>query len=323
MDEINLILENYNIEVNKLSILDKGYASKKWKVDSCDNFSYIIKKINKQNIERMKFILNVQDKLQNYSPKIIRTNNSNLFYSYNDNVYYMYKYVEARPVILNLQKLNEIGIFLSILHTNMKNIKIKKSSFIKIKNNRERLNYLLEYYIKNEYRDLIDIINYKINVLNNIQITDVNFDNLNEQIIHGDFYIDNILFDGKNYTMIDFDQCCHFYKEYEILRAMFMLCLDRGVNKKNILKNMKNFINGYYVNSVINSPIDAFNLYLYIQANSLSGLNIDEKDDDDRRKFAVKRYKILRFLYENKYEILSILGGSNDEKANTSFSSSL
>jgi len=322
MEDVNVILKNYNIKDIKIEILNKGYASQKWKIYDEENNIYILKQINKQNLERLKFILNVQSELNKYSPKIISTKDDLLYCTSGNNIYYLYKYIDANSVDINNKTLNEIGEFLFILHEKMKKIEMKKNTFLNVEDNIHVLNEYLKYYIENNKKDYIDILKYKLSILEKLTITHINFNNLTEQIIHGDFYIDNILY-NKEYKIIDFDQCCHFYREYEVLRAMFMLSLTEDLNKKIILSNMKQFIRGYCNTSSLISPIDAYNLYLYVQANSLSSIKPIQSEDEQRKKFAKKRFKILKFLYENKKDIISILGGDNNEKADTSFSTSV
>lgn len=309
MIELEKILNNYDIKIKNVDSLEKGYSSKKWKIISDLNILYILKKIDKQTLERIKFVLNVESQLKDYSPEIIKTKNSLLYCFNGKDIYYMYKYLDGDKVNINLKTLEEIGSFLSNIHKQMSKLNEEKSIFLKLEDNYDILCEYLDYYVKNHDEEYIKILNYKIAILNKMKYNSINFKNLSEQIIHGDFYKDNILYNGDQYKIIDFDQCCYFYKEYEILRAMFMLCLNETKDRKTIFKNMKSFIKGYYKNGVINSPTDAYKLYLYIQANSLSSLKPEHRNNMEKNKFALKRYKILEFLNENGSEVIKILGG--------------
>ena len=55
--------------------------------------------------------------------------------------------------------------------------------------------------------------------------------------------------------------------------------------------------------------IDAYKLYLYIQANSISSLNPKDRNNKIKYDFAFKRHQILKILFEYKKEIIEILGG--------------
>ena len=309
MNELEKVLSNYNIKVKDIESFDKGYASKKWKIISDLDVLYILKKIDRQSLDRIKFILSVESQLKEYSPEIINTKEGVLYCLNDKEIYYMYKYLEAYKININLKTLEEIGLFLATLHKEMSKIKKEKSIFLKLEDNYDILSKYLDCYVKNNDEEYIKILGYKIAILKKIKYNNINFKNLSDQIVHGDFYKDNILYNGSQYKIIDFDQSCYFYKEYEILRAMFMLCLDEIEDKKIVFQNMKGFIKGYYKKGFINSPTDAYKLYLYIQANSLSSLDPKYRSNIEKNKFALKRYRILEFLNENDEEIIKILGG--------------
>ena len=305
MKEVNCVLKNYDLKINKINVLNKGYAYSKWELD---NYKYILKKIDNQDIDRLNFVLKVQSKLNDFTPEIIKTKYNNLFYQNHNSIYYLYKYLEGTVIHVNQSTLCEIGSFLADLHNNFKKIKLDESTFFRIEDNIDILKKYFKYYNEIGDKEYLQIIDLKLSILNNIKISDIDFNKLTYQIIHGDFYKNNILISNGKYKIIDFDQCCFFYKEYEVLRGMFMLSLKQNISKKQILNNMKQFITGYYQKNFISSPIDAYNLYLYIQANSLSCLSPKERLEEEKNKFAIKRHKILKFLYKNKIELLEILG---------------
>ena len=269
---------------------------------------YILKKIDRQTLERIRFILDVESHLKEYTPEIIKTKQGLLYCLNGKDIYYMYKYIDADNINLNLKTLEDVGLFLATLHNEMAKLNNKKSTFLKLEDNFDILCEYLDYYIETNNKEYAGILKYKIEILKKMVYNNINFEKLNEQIIHGDFYIDNILYNEGQYKIIDFDQCCYFYKEYEILRAMFMLCLNE-INEEEIFEKMRIFIKGYCKNGFIISPKDAYMLYLYIQANSLSSLKPEHRNDEEKNKFAQKRYKILKFLNENKTEVIKILGG--------------
>lgn len=308
MNDIEKVLKNYNINIKNIESLEKGYVSKKWGVLSDSNILYILKKIDKQDLERIKFILDVESQLKEYCPEIQRTKSGLVYCINNNDIYYMYKYIESDKININLKRLNELGFFLATLHKEMSKMNTEKNIFLKIEDNYDILCEYLDYYIKNNNEEYIKILNYKIAILKRLKYNNINLKKLSEQVVHGDFYKDNILYNKGQYKIIDFDQCCYFYKEYEILRGMFMLCLNEDT-KEHIFKKMRSFIAGYYKNGNINSAQDAYNLYLYIQANSLSSLKPGSENNNEKYKFAIKRYHILSFLNENEKDILQILEG--------------
>ena len=53
---------------------------------------------------------------------------------------------------------------------------------------------------------------------------------LSKQIVHGDFYLDNIIITGNTLKITDLDQVCIFYKMYEVIRGMMMIAYDENLN---------------------------------------------------------------------------------------------
>lgn len=298
------IIENYNINVKHIEKLNKGYATNKW-IITTNNKKYILKEENISK-ERLEFILYVVNNLKKLSPSIIKTKNSDLFVESNNKFYYLMQFINSKEIQnLDDKKLFfEIGKVLATLHKELKKLNEKQDSFIDYNDNTKILEQYLKDAKEEKYIEYIKIIEYKLSIINEINKTNINLKELENQVIHGDFYLDNILYNDK-FIIIDFDQTCTFYKEYEVLRAMMMICMRD--NRKETLNNMKIFIKGYLSDNQINSPKDAYNLYLYIQANSLSSLKKEHYNILTKREFAFKRFNILKFLYEEKDEIIKIL----------------
>jgi len=314
MKQIDDVLINYNLDILKIESLDKGYASSKWIIYTKDGNMYVLKQVNKQSIQRVDFILNVESSLGDFCPEIILTKEDMLYYVKDNDIYYICEYIDFVDYVLDEDRLEKIGYLLADLHKNLKTIKLDKNVFLKNENNYDDLLEYLKYYKDNELLEYVQIIEYKLNILNELKMENIDFNNLDEQIIHGDFYQDNVLCVGNQYKVIDFDQCCHFYREYEIMRAMFMLCVNTKNSIADILENMRNFVKGYLDNNYIKSPIDAYNLYLYVQANSLSSIRPGDNLNQLKHNFALKRFEILKILYENKNKIIEILGDKNMRK---------
>lgn len=318
------ILEKYNFKYKSIVELNKGYASKKWIVTDQNNNKYVLKEITKQKIERLDFILNVQSCLMDYAPTIIENKENRLFCCYEDYFYYLSEFIDGTTTIDSNNHYFEIGQFLSKLHLRLKSINgVEKQEFLKIENNEDKIKDLLDFYKLQKNSLYEEILNYKHKILKYINEQKINYNLLEYQIVHGDFYIDNILLCNNSFKIIDFDQSCYFYKEYEILRGMFMICLNIELPVNDIFKHMKEFISGYTDANCINSPIDAYNLYLYIQANSLSGLRMNEYKFNEKIQFAIKKYNILKFLFENKDVIVDMLGENSNEKTYSSFSNTI
>ena len=308
MEEIKFLLKYYDLKIGNFNQLDKGYASRKWIISDINGKKYILKEIVKQSTDRVEAILLIQSKLEEFSPKIIKTKNNDLYFQFRERKYYLCEFINSKKLDLTM-KLQDLGYFLASLHKQMSLVKNIHTTFLKVEHNISVLNDFLKYHQSNNNIEYVEIIKYKLSILEKIKFSEINFNNLTKQIIHGDFYTDNILYTGTSYKILDFDQCCEFYKEYEILRGMFIICNNcTSFSESNIIL-MRQFIKGYYMIDKIKSPIDAYNLYLYIQANSLSSIKPEDFGKEEKMRFARKRYAILKSLVENKEIILKILKG--------------
>lgn len=308
---LDIINNIYKLTFYKIKKLNKGYACEKWLVYLNKKEKYILKKVNNQNKQRVLFFLSVQASLKTLSVPVIKTKTNEYFFEHNNNLYYLCLYIS------NYKKKNsmhDLGTLLGITHKKMAKIILPDSRFLLVKNNENKLKEYLEYYKQKKEQKYVDFLNYKINILNAFK-SNIDFTRLSEQIIHGDFYFDNVLWANNRTYLIDFDQSCVFYKEYEVMRAMVLNSTQLSNVREIVFKHMDDFIKAYLKNNLIKSPIDAYNIYLYVQANSLSCLNPDNYNDETKKEFANKRYILLRFLYENKREIIEILKGNYYEKA--------
>ena len=289
-------MKNYKINVKNICEFKKGFSSKKWLIIDHAKNKYILKKIDYLKYNNILFALDIQNKINNIAPKIIETKNNCLFYIENENLFYLTEYLENDEYIIDAYKL---GYFLGMLHIQLSKIKYDREiNFIKCIDNSNKIENLFnnctDKYIKK-------ILQYKKKILS-INELDYDLSKLSLQIIHGDFYIDNIIFSNNEIKIVDFDQCCTFYSEYEVLRGFFISLYKESQQDEN-LNLLKKYITGYkcFVKHI--NGDNTYKLYLSILANSLSGI-CGKKID---LNFATKRYEILKFLVCNKKQIIDIL----------------
>ena len=243
------------------------------------------------------FALETQNKINKLTPKIIRDCCGDLCYVNNEDIIYLTEFISNNK---HSYTASEIGKILGNLHKSLFELEFdRRIDFIQYVDNTARIELLIQ---KTKNKLLKEILQYKQNVLNNFNF-DIDFSKLNYQIIHGDFYKENLIYYKGMTKIIDFDQCCTFYREYEILRGFFMSLYSSTYCDKKNLSLFKDYIYSY---KKINSKIDAINtykLYMYILANSISGMGFPRLDIP----FAKKRYEILKFLINNKNNLLEIL----------------
>lgn len=295
---VEYVLKTYNIKILRTKEVAKGYSSKKSIIFDDKNKGYLIKKLEKKLYNNFPFALEVQNKLKNETPKIVKTKNNKLFVSDSNCIFYI---TELFKTYKHDYTAYEIGEYLGYLHSIMEKIIFTdKVTFIKYENNLNIINNLLQ---KKQNERVIGILKYKKNILKKLRVDDIDFSKLKLQVIHGDFYIDNLIYTSSGLKIVDFDQCCTFYREYEMLRGFFISLYNSTKTKSENLGELINYIKGYKKNICNIDGINAYKLYLYIQANSLSGI-IGKTND---MNFAEKKYNILTFLVENNKEIVEII----------------
>jgi thiamine kinase-like enzyme len=131
-------------------------------------------------------------------------------------------------------------------------------------------------------------------------------DLLPKSIIHGDFYLDNLLFQDKKSIVIDFDQSCYFYSMYELFRVAMKVCYNENEDFNSNVDKIYELILGYnYYIKLNNSMLkDGLNLYLYMQLNDLYCLDPKDSYISNSKSYVIKRYNEVLWLIDNKEEIL-------------------
>lgn len=294
----NTVLKNYGISIDKIKEIKKGYSSKKWIISENKN-KYVVKVLSKEQYKNFPFALEIQNELMDYSSKILKTFDGKLCLSYGDSILYISEFLNSE---LHKFTSHELGLFLGCLHKKMSEIKYNRIvDYIEYNDNLSVINDLLCSNCSNEIKKTLEL---KKKILKSMKKEKIDFSKLNMQIIHGDYYDENILWVNGKCKIIDFDQCCVFYREYELLRGFFISIFDSNKKVSENIEELSHYISGYNEKIKYVDSINAYNLYLYIQANSLSGIKRNFQD----LYFANKKYKILVFLLENKEEIIKIIG---------------
>lgn len=328
----NKIIEDfYNISIIKKQSLSAGYICKKW-ILTTENSKYLLKRMDINELNRLKFINIIQNilSINNLSARIIFTTDNSTYFIYNNNYYVLYEYIDGTQ--LNKQKLSfqeqyELGYLLGNIHkilnsTEIQNIENYNTKCLNMSRpNIDRINDLICLHIKKGNKEAIMILKSKLKLLK-----EFNFENIkqaylkyNNKIVHGDFYLDNIIKTNK-LMCLDLDQTCIFPLQYEIYRAISMICYDENFDDLKILNNIENFLKGYKSVYHISDDylLEGLDLFNYISLNSLYCLGID-----DDISYAKYKFKMIQWLIENKDSIIDIIKGGNNEKTDSNFSYSI
>ena len=103
------VLKRYNIKfdgiVNKVNT---SHVSNVWKIINNSN-NYILKEYSLDNLERIQFLLNLNRRLYEYSPRIYKNKNDDFFVIYNNHIYVLYEF--EKGIHLKREEINEKQCF--------------------------------------------------------------------------------------------------------------------------------------------------------------------------------------------------------------------
>lgn len=315
---LNNILKEFNIQYIDIKRLNKGYVSRKWLIKDIYNNIFILKESCITNSERLNYICYIQEQLNSISPKIYSSHDKKHI-TINNKFYILYEYIEGKQ--LKTAQINkkigfEIGQFMGKLHNLMNNIKenglADKKNTIGLnlcKPNIVKMNHLINYY-KNHDTFYERILLYKLKFVKKMDYSKLmsKVENLlDKQIIHGDFYIDNIIFKNDQIYILDFDQAGIFYKLYELFRGMFFVCYDESKEENENIEKIKYFIKGYKTENNIENFDVAYEFYIYMLSNSLTCLDIKSSKNNNCRDFAIYRYNMLKWIISIKEVLIEFV----------------
>lgn len=336
---IENIIHKYGLKEFQFQQIFKGYTCNKWIIKS-DIHKYLLKEMNITKSKRVEFINLIQNNVSSYNlaPRIIDDMMGNNYVCYEDKIYVMYEFLEGHSLKkkdLSKKQIYDIGSFLGKMHKIMSNISLDESiqlfgnSLSMTTPNIDKINmYIREYSKMNcmmkveEKKRALKILNDKLLFLKDIKydrIKDI-FLKYNSSIVHGDFYLDNLLVTANGIMCVDFDQTCVFPIAYEIFRAISMICYEKSFNSIRILNNIKFFMEGYKSENYITNNLlkDGLELFIYITYNSLYCLK-----PGDNISYADYKYTMVNWLISNKQSVLESVMVNSYEKTNTGFSFSL
>ena len=328
----NRIIEDiYNISIIKKQLLSEGYACRKW-ILTTENGKYVLKQMNIKELNRLKFVNSIQKLLSdnNLTANIINTKDNCTHFIYDSNFYVLYQYIDGYHLDkhkLSIENQYELGCLLGNIHRvlNSSMIAAGENYNSRCLNMREpnidKITDLIILHKKNDNKEAVKLLKSKLRLLKKYNYEDIRylFFKYNDKIVHGDFYLDNII-KSDSLICLDLDQTCVFPLQYEIYRAMSMICYDGDFDDLKVLKNIKSFLKGYQsIYSIsVEDLIDGLEIFNYISLNSLYCLGVN-----DDISYAKYKLKMIKWVLKNRDSIIRIIQEVKDEKANSNFSFSL
>ncbi|MEO0127412.1 MAG: aminoglycoside phosphotransferase family protein [candidate division WOR-3 bacterium] len=238
--------------------------------------------------KRVQFIAESQNYIaQNtgYAPKIYKNKCNKLFSQNSTGSFILSEYIRAQNFTIS-DLLHELGTkvyyilgkFLGLIHSSYYQF-VSYCGYDKklvLNNSLSRIKDLIDYHkfhTKNEF--YIESLLYKYEeILRFPKDRFMQFNSLPRQVIHGDFYVNNLLFNENKeiIALIDYEQSCCFFRVYEIMRGFFYtLCADSFGG--SLQDKIESFICGYLesTNLCYTEITNAVELYYWIQLNDLYG----------------------------------------------------
>lgn len=307
--KLDNIIKKYIDDEYLINEINRGYSHKKWIIQS-NNTIIFLKSFNDISDNRIKFINYIQEQLKSYTPKVIKNKNHQTYTKQDNITYVAYEFLRGnlfKKSEMSYDILEKIGSFLGKIHKDLSQVKLPRYfteiNSLQIKDdNINKIKNLINHFDNCDDNDYYKILKYKVKILNKIPINNIikAKQNLTQQLVHGDFYLDNIIIENNIIKITDLDQVCVFYKMYEVIRGMMMIAFDENLNDFDNIDRIKTFISGYQKENNIEDLNASIDLYLYTLANSLYCLQINDWKDENKKKFANTRYNMLKWLYNNK-----------------------
>lgn len=234
-------------------------------------------------------------------PKIFVRDES-LYCDCANGLYLLQEYIPGQHVYAKTADWERIGMQLGELHTLFNCMTESAKSLIPVYHvpNIEQLHELLKTDLDKEYRaEVLQKISIfeEWNTLGDGALVE----SLESGIIHGDFYLGNLIECAREYYVIDFDGVEVFSPLYEVVKS-FVTCLHITASHPQALRACE-FLSGYKVMRKVslNQFTLALELYLHVQTTCTYYF-----DKHYSMTFIQNRINELRYLLNNKARITEV-----------------
>ncbi len=307
------ILERYSLGESKVNKVNQGYVNDVWDITALES-RFILKRFNKVDKEKLKYLSSIENSLLNLCPSIIKNNSGELCTEAdNGELYVLYEFVEGRHLKRNgvtPELAEEIGNYLGKLHKELFNIgqHVEKNYLSSLHISAPKINEINELLEENrDEKSYTKLLKNKLKILEELDYNEINsfMSQLPLQIVHGDFYLDNLIYTKNNeWKIIDFEQAGLFYKEYEIARALFMICYNSDDTGQYNFEKVSKFLDGYKESNNFSDLRKVIKLFLYSLANSLYCFKDWKSLSLEKREYALYRNNMMIWIYDNLTDIV-------------------
>jgi len=244
MEMRQLLHNHYHIDVARAELLTTGRINRTYKVTAVDGLLYCLKVYSDAVQEKHIFdgleVTNYLAPLGFPVPQVVVTLDCLPLLRFDQRRYLLLKFIPGRNIsrrLIGPAECFSMGKMLGSLHQSLRNFptadRLLNTLWKGSSASLPRVFDLLKIVQAKENRDAFDIfaidsLTYRIQMMQSLDVAPEQFFHLARQAIHGDYHLDNIIFDahGDVSGVLDFDQTCYAFPSLELMRAISFTCFD-------------------------------------------------------------------------------------------------
>lgn len=313
---INVVKEQYGIDVTKINKLNRGSAN----LYSLNNDTYILKefqsKYTQEEINKEITIINHLKKDGLSVPEYIITNNNEYSFIYREKIITMQKFIDGYTMESNtasfeqmIESARELGKIVKSLETLDISLPINDVSswysMETINESIEKHKVLLEKITKEDHPQIFQDLEDKISMLDYVK-NNINFDemqNLTSMNTHGDYSVLQFIYkNGKIKAIIDFVSACKMPVVWEVIRS-YSYIDPKAKEGKIDIDNLVSYVNEFTKYVTLNNYDIKYMSYLYLIQLLSSTFGYKQYIADNTKEslldFALFRTKLCKYLFDN------------------------
>ena len=247
--DINKILDNYSIgKLEKFDPIEEGVENTNYRI-LVNKKKYILtiyeKRVDKKDLPFFCTLTTELYKRNFRCPLPIKNKKNEMISDFRDKKLTILSFIEGvSKISLNEKESYKVGFETSKLHNTTKDIKLYRKNSLSI-NSWQKIYEEIKLIYKNKNDTKLKFIEDNLNKIKKNWPK-----NLPEGIIHGDIFIDNIIFLDNNINgIIDYTFACNDFFAFDIAICLNALCFEQVGDDYNFnVSNAKNFLKGYVRN---------------------------------------------------------------------------
>jgi len=232
-NDIREILRKYDLKLSDYKFIEEGLGNTNYLVSTAQNkYILTILEIGYIRTEKLIRLLNLLEKHEFPATRVRKLANGDGITILKGKAVLLKPYIAGKVVEqLEEDMLSQVGTAIARLH------KIPSPDYLPDHHaySMETFSRVLDKGINSEYENWV---RERYNFLKKVIPS-----GLPQGLIHGDVFIDNVLFEGKKFiAIIDFEEACRYYKIFDLGMAVVGMCIE---GSEIVLSKARSLINGY------------------------------------------------------------------------------